>query len=202
MNIENVKIEDIKKNPNNPRYIKDDKYKKLVKSIVEFPEMLQIRPIVVDADNMVLGGNMRLKACQDAGLTEIPILKATELTEEQKKEFIIKDNQSFGDWDMLSLKDWDKEMLLKSGFEDYQMIDIFGINELGNKYTGNIEGSNFNPEAINVDDFIKQNIFFFNELMLEFEDDKIKKAIKNIKDTDQFKEEIKKIILKYGKDSI
>jgi len=202
MNIEIVKIEEIKKNPNNPRYIKDEKYKKLVKSIVDFPEMLKIRPIVVDADNMVLGGNMRLKACQDAGLVEVPILKATELTEEQKKEFIIKDNQSFGDWDMLTLKDWDKEMLLRSGFEDYQMIDIFGINDLNNKYTGNIEGSNFNPEAVNVDDFIKQNIFFFNELMLEFEDDKIKKAIKNIKDTDQFKEEIKKIILKYGKDRI
>jgi len=202
MNIEIVKIEEIKKNPNNPRYIKDEKYKKLVKSIVDFPEMLKIRPIVVDADNMVLGGNMRLKSCQDAGLVEVPILKATELTEEQKKEFIIKDNQSFGDWDMLTLKDWDKEMLLRSGFEDYQMIDIFGINDLNNKYTGNIEGSNFNPEAVNVDDFIKQNIFFFNELMLEFEDDKIKKAIKNIKDTDQFKEEIKKIILKYGKDRI
>ena len=88
MKIEKVKIENVKPNSENPRIIKDDKYKKLVKSIREFPEMLEIRPIVVDNDGVVLGGNMRLKACKEAGLKEVPIIKASELTEEQKKEFI------------------------------------------------------------------------------------------------------------------
>jgi len=85
MKIEKVKIEDIKSNPNNPRVIKDDKYKKLVRSIKEFPEMLEIRPIVVDEDMIVLGGNMRLKACKEAALKEVHIIKASELTENKIK---------------------------------------------------------------------------------------------------------------------
>ena len=93
------KISKIKLNPNNPRLIKDDKYKKLVQSIKDFPEMLEIRPIVVNNDMIVLGGNMRLKACKEAGLKEVPIVRANELTEDQQREFIIKDNGSFGDWD-------------------------------------------------------------------------------------------------------
>lgn len=87
-----VKLSSIKGNPNNPRLIKDDKFQKLVKSIKDFPEMLELRPIVVNDDMVVLGGNMRLKACKEAGLKEIPIMKASDLTEEQQKEFIIKDN--------------------------------------------------------------------------------------------------------------
>ena len=87
-----VKVGEIKPNPNNPRVIKDDKFKKLVKSIQEFPQMLNIRPIVVNDDMIVLGGNMRLKACKEAGIKEIPIIKASELTKEQQREFIIKDN--------------------------------------------------------------------------------------------------------------
>ena len=130
MKIEKIKIEDIKSNPNNPRVIKDDKYKKLVKSIKEFPEMLEIRPIVVDEDGIVLGGNMRLKACKEAGLKEVHIIKASELTEDQKKEFILKDNQSFGEWDTKLLSTWDKDLLLNSGFEQWDMIDIFGTNEM------------------------------------------------------------------------
>ena len=130
MKIEKVKIDDIKSNPNNPRVIKDDKYKKLVKSIKEFPEMLEIRPIVVDEDGIVLGGNMRLKACKEAGLKEVPIIKVNELTEEQKKEFILKDNQSFGEWDTKLLSSWDKDLLLDSGFEKYDLIDIYGTNEM------------------------------------------------------------------------
>jgi ParB-like chromosome segregation protein Spo0J len=82
--IEQVKISKVKNNPNNPRLIKDDKFKKLVNSIKEFPEMLKIRPIVVNEDMIVLGGNMRLKACKEAGLKEVFIIKASELTEEQQ----------------------------------------------------------------------------------------------------------------------
>ena len=99
MKTEKVKISKIKTNPNNPRLIKDDKFKKLVKSIKEFPEMLEIRPIVVDKDNIVLGGNMRLRACQEAGLNEVHILQADQLTEKQQREFIIKDNVGFSDRD-------------------------------------------------------------------------------------------------------
>ena len=94
-----INIQEVKPNENNPRFIKDYKFKKLVKSIKEFPEMLKLRPIVVNSDMVVLGGNMRLKACKEAGLKEVWILKADELTEEQQREFIVKDNVGFGEWD-------------------------------------------------------------------------------------------------------
>jgi len=121
-----VKVGDIKPNPNNPRVIKDDKFKKLVKSIQEFPQMLNIRPIVVNDDMIVLGGNMRLKACKEAGIKEIPIIKASELTEEQQREFIIKDNIGFGewDWDMIA-NEWDAEQLTEWGMD----IPDFKIDE-------------------------------------------------------------------------
>jgi len=112
MNIEKVKLSKVKNNPNNPRLIKDDKFKKLVNSIKEFPEMLKIRPIVVNEEMIVLGGNMRLKACRAAGLKEVFIIKASELTEEQQREFVIKDNSGFGewDWDMIA-NEWDAGQL-------------------------------------------------------------------------------------------
>ena len=111
-------IRTIKSNPENPRVIKDEKFAKLVKSIKEFPQMLEIRPIVVNDEMVVLGGNMRLKACIEAGLTEVPIIKASSLTPEQQKEFIIKDNVGFGewDWDVLA-NDWDAEKLIDWGLE-------------------------------------------------------------------------------------
>ena len=104
-----------KSNPNNPRLIKDHKFKQLVKSIQDFPQMLELRPIVIDENNMVLGGNMRLKACLKAGLTDVPVIHANNLTEAQKKEFIIKDNISFGEhdfdilaneWNIIELDEW------------------------------------------------------------------------------------------------
>jgi site-specific DNA-methyltransferase (adenine-specific) len=105
-------------NTSNPRIIKDDKFKKLVKSIQEFPEMLKLRPIVVDADMVVLGGNMRLKACKAAGLTEVPIVIADQLTPEQQAEFIIKDNVGFGEWDWdLLANEWDEQLLQDWGLE-------------------------------------------------------------------------------------
>lgn len=118
MNIEWVKTTDIHANENNPRILKDDKFKKLVQSIKDFPEMLEIRPIVVNNDMMVLGGNMRLKAIQEIGLKEIPIIKAENLTEEQQREFLIKDNVGFGEWDWDALaNDWDADELKDWGMD-------------------------------------------------------------------------------------
>lgn len=113
-----MRIQDIKPNPNNPRIIKDNKFKQLVKSIQDFPQMLELRPIVIDENNMVLGGNMRLKACIEAGLTDVPVKQANDLTEEQKKEFIIKDNVAFGEhnWDELA-NSWNVDELVEWGLE-------------------------------------------------------------------------------------
>ena len=109
-----ISIAKIKSNKNNPRFINDSKFKRLVKSIKEFPEMLEKRPIIVDENFIVLGGNMRLKACKKAGLKEIWIDQVTDWTEEQKNEFIIKDNSGFGewDWDILLPEDRDWETSL------------------------------------------------------------------------------------------
>jgi hypothetical protein len=113
-----VNIQEIKNNEKNPRIIKDYKFKQLVKSIKEFPEMLKLRPIVVNSEMVVLGGNMRLKACREAGLKEVWILKADELTEEQQREFIVKDNVGFGewDWDVLA-NEWDNQLLADWGID-------------------------------------------------------------------------------------
>lgn len=129
-----VKISEVKLNPNNPRIIKDDKFAKLVKSIQELPEMLEIRPIVVNADMVVLGGNMRLKACKEAGLKEVPIIIADNLTEAQQREFLIKDNVSGGEWDFEMLaNEWDVDLLDDWGVEvpnfDSNINDIKEINE-------------------------------------------------------------------------
>ena len=119
-----VKISTVKGNPSNPRIIKNDKFKKLVTSIKEFPEMLKLRPIVVDEDMIVLGGNMRLKASKDAGLKEVWIEVAEGLTEEQKKEFIVKDNVGFGEWewDMLA-NEWDSVQLTEWGLDVWENLD-------------------------------------------------------------------------------
>jgi len=118
MKAEFISISKVKANPNNPRIIKDDKFAKLVKSIQEFPKMLELRPIVVNDDMIVLGGNMRLKACKEAGLKEIPVIKASELTEEQQREFIIKDNVGFGEWDWNDLaNNWDANELSEWGLD-------------------------------------------------------------------------------------
>jgi ParB-like chromosome segregation protein Spo0J len=130
--ISKVKISEVKANPNNPRTIKDDKFKKLVASIQGFPQMLSLRPIVVNDDMVVLGGNMRLKACKEAGLKEVPIIKASELSEEQQKEFIIKDNVGFGDWDWDTLSnEWDVEQLQDWGLDvpNFDMSELDDLSE-------------------------------------------------------------------------
>lgn len=113
-----MNINQIKPNPNNPRIIKDDKFKKLVQSIKSFPQMLELRPIVIDENNIVLGGNMRLKACIEAGLTDVPVKQAADLTEEQKKEFIVKDNVGYGEWDWSELANtWEIDLLQDWGLD-------------------------------------------------------------------------------------
>ena len=118
MTVKTVPISSIRPNPDNPRIIKDDKFRKLVRSIKDFPEMLRLRPIVVNSEMVVLGGNMRLKACQEAGLTEVPTILASGLTDEQQREFIIKDNVGFGEWDWDALaNEWDTEQLADWGLD-------------------------------------------------------------------------------------
>ena len=118
MKTEFVSIKKVHLSPTNPRVIKDHKFRKLVQSIKEFPQMLEMRPIVVDEEMVVLGGNMRLRACLEAGLMEVPIIRATELTEQQKKEFVIKDNSSFGEWDWdLLANEWDIQDLDQWGLD-------------------------------------------------------------------------------------
>jgi DNA modification methylase len=136
-----VLLADIKQNPNNPRLIKDDKFKKLRKSLQEFPQMMELRPMIVDADGVILGGNMRYQAIKASGRKEIPdswVMRADELTEEQKQEFIIKDNIGFGEWDFellanewgdLPLDDWGLDLPpmpgdgLEAHEDDYEIPD-------------------------------------------------------------------------------
>ena len=122
-----MNIKEIKPNPNNPRIIKDHKFKQLVKSIQDFPQMLELRPIVIDENNMVLGGNMRLKACIEAGMTDVPVIHANNLSEEKKKEFIVKDNVGYGEWDWDDLaNNWDEQELTDWGLD----IPNFDVNNL------------------------------------------------------------------------
>lgn len=136
MQVKKVKISDVKTNPKNPRLIKDDKFKKLVNSIKEFPQMLELRPIVVDENNIVLGGNMRLKACIEVGLKEVFIVQAQHLTEEQKNEFIVKDNVGFGEWD------WD----LLANEWNVEKLDEWGLTM-----------PFYSNDEINLDDFFEEN---------------------------------------------
>ena len=142
-----MKIQDIKPNPNNPRLIKDDKFKKLCQSLKDFPEMLELRPIVVNRDHIILGGNMRYKAAKEIGLKEIPVTIA-DLTPEQEREFLIKDNTSGGEWDWEVLaNEWDSEELESWGLDvpnfeqEYEEIIPSGYEE-NQKWFLNIEFEN------------------------------------------------------------
>jgi len=169
--IQNVPINTVKANPNNPRIIKDDKFAKLVKSINEFPQMLNLRPIVVNDDMVVLGGNMRLKACKEAGLKEIPIIKASELTEQQQKEFIVKDNVGFGEWDWSDLaNNWDSEQLEEWG------LDIPGFSNVDDL------GENFSLPDGDKAPFQQMTFTLADEQAIQ-----IKNAIDDIKGTEEYK---------------
>ena len=136
--MELLKISAVKPNTDNPRVIRDNKFQKLVASIKEFPEMLKLRPIVVNKDMVILGGNMRYKASIEAGLKEVWVLKATDLTKEQENEFIVKDNVGFGewDWDILAniwdtkkLKDWGLDVWQPEEEIDYSVLDEVDLDD-------------------------------------------------------------------------
>ncbi len=167
-----VKLELIKLNPNNPRLIKDDKFKKLVQSIIDFPQMLEIRPIVVNTDMIILGGNMRYKACKEAGIKEIPVIIADNLTEEQQKEFLIKDNTSGGEWDWEVLaNEWDSEQL-----------EAWGLDLVGFDLDSDDLGTDFSlPEG---DKAPFQQMTF---TLADEQAEQIKNAIADIKATEEYK---------------
>jgi DNA modification methylase len=146
-----TKITDIKLNPNNPRLIKDDKFKKLVQSVKDFPEMLNIRPIVVNKDMIILGGNMRFRACKEAGIKEIPVIIA-DLSEEKQREFLIKDNTSGGewDWDMIA-NEWDTEELEAWGLD----LPVFDIKEEASAEEDNYEAPNIIETDIVIGDLFE-----------------------------------------------
>ena len=168
--IKKVKISEVISNPNNPRLIKDDKFKKLVKSIQEFPDMLNVRPIVVNTDMVVLGGNMRLKAIKEAGIKEINI-EIVDWSEDKQKEFIIKDNASFGEWDWSDLaNNWDSEELTDWG------VDIIGFS--------NVEDLGEGFSLPNGDKSPFQQMTF---TLADEQAEQIKNAIEEIKSTEEYK---------------
>ena len=166
-----IKSYKIQGNPNNPRIIKNDKYRKLVQSIKEFPEMLKLRPIVVDENMMILGGNMRWKASRDAGLKEVWIDIAEGLSDEQKDEFIVKDNVNFGEWewDMLA-NEWDSVQLAEWGLDVWQNED-------------DIETS----DEFSLPDGDKSNLEQITYTLSSEQSNIIKEAIQDIKHTEEYK---------------
>ena len=164
-------ITEIKSNPNNPRLIKDNKFKQLVKSIQDFPQMLELRPIVIDENNMVLGGNMRLKACLEAGMTDVPVIHANNLTEEKKREFIIKDNVSFGshDWSELA-NNWDVDLIQEWGLD---IIGFDNVEDLG--------------EGFNLPDGDKSPFQQMTFTLADEQATQLKNAIEEIKRTEEYK---------------
>ena len=171
MIIESVNIGSVKENSDNPRFLRDDKFKKLVQSIKDFPEMLKIRPIVVNNKMVVLGGNMRLKACNEAGLKEVHIIKADNLTVEQQREFIIKDNVGFGEWDWDILgNEWNSVDLENWGLDSWQNMD-------------DIETS----DAFSLPDGDKEPFQQQTYTLADAQAIEIKNAIADIKKTDEYK---------------
>lgn len=175
MKIEKIGIGKIKKNPKNPRLIRDAKFEKLVKSIQDFPQMLDIRPIVVNSEMIILGGNMRFEAAKKAGLKEVPIIIADKLSPEQQAEFIIKDNVGFGDWDWDILKsEWDEELLNDWGLD----LPTYDNNEINQE--------DFSTD-FNLPDGDKAP---FQQMTFTLADEQailIQNAIADIKKTDEYK---------------
>jgi hypothetical protein len=167
-----VKITEIKVNPSNPRIIKDEKFKKLVKSIQDFPEMSEIRPIVVNRDMVILGGNMRFKAMKEAGWKDVPVIVADNLTPEQEREFLIKDNTSGGEWDWeLIAQDWDASQLEEWGM-DLPGFDL-DSDKLGEEFT--------------LPDGDKAPFQQMTFTLADEQAEQIKNAIADIKQTEEYK---------------
>ena len=171
-----MRLSVIKPNPSNPRVIKDDKFKKLVKSINDFPKMLELRPMIVNDDMILLGGNMRLKALQHIGYTEIPdewVRKASDLTEEEQRQFIIKDNVGYGEWD------WD---MLANDFEIEELgewgLDVPNFQGVG---IGDALGEEFSLPDGDKAPFQQMTFTLANE-----QAEQIKNAIAEIKQTEDY----------------
>lgn len=127
-----VAISQLKSNPSNPRLIKDDKFHKLVQSLKDFPEMAKVRPIVVNTEMVILGGNMRYKAMKEAGWKEVPV-EIVDWPEEKQREFIVKDNVGFGEWDWEILaNEWDATDLEKWGLD----VPVFELEPTGDDLIG------------------------------------------------------------------
>ena len=166
-----LKLSKVKPNPDNPRFIRDKQYNKLVNSITKSSWMLFLRPIIVNDDMTVLGGNMRLRACKEAGLKEVPVIQASNLSENQQREFIVKDNVGFGewDWDMLA-NEWDSTDLDNWGLDSWQNMD-------------DIETSNeFSLPSGDKEPFQQMTFTLADE-----QADQIKNAIADVKLTDEYK---------------
>ena len=169
-----MKLKDIKSNPNNPRIIKDERFDKLKKSIKEFPKMMALRPMVINQDNIVLGGNMRLKALKELGYKDLPeewIKRAEDLTDEEARRFIIADNVGFGehDWEMLA-NEWDSVELEDWGLDAWQNID-------------DIETS----DEFSLPDGDKEPFQQMTFTLADEQADQIKNAIADIKLTEEYK---------------
>ena len=170
-NIEKVGIETIFENTTNPRSINKHKFQKLVNSVKDFPEMLSLRPIVVNGDMVILGGNMRYKACKEIGLKEVYIIQAADLTDKQAEEFIIKDNVGFGewDWDVLA-NDWSSKELEDWGVDAWQNMDDIDTSDEFSLPDGDKEP------------FQQQTYTLADEQAMQ-----IKNAIADIKKTEEYK---------------
>lgn len=178
--VEYRNIADIKPNPKNPRVIKDEKYAQLVHSLRNFPDMLEKRPLVcftdIDGKLVVLGGNMRLKAAIEIGLKELPVMLADDWTEEQKAEFIIKDNVSFGEWNRQELHaGWDVQQLAEWGLD----IPDFD-NEIENNYSRKIEAPIYTPISDKIPELsVLYNTEKYKSLILKIEQTDIHISIKD-----------------------
>jgi hypothetical protein len=175
-----IKLSDLKKNPNNPRLIKDDKFQKLVKSIENFPKMMELRPIIVNDQNIVLGGNMRLAALKELGYKEIPnewVKKAKDLTPGQQNEFIVKDNVSFGAWDWDTLaNEWESDDLADWGLDAANWAQNENIND------SEEFGTDFSLPSGDKAPFQQMTFTLADEQAIQ-----IKNAIADIKQTEEYK---------------
>ena len=140
VSVQKLKVTELKSHEENPRIIKDKKYKELRKSIQEFGEMLDIREIVIDENNVVLGGNMRLKVLQELNIAEVSVKKVLGLSEQQKREFVIKDNVNFGEWNWDDLANkWNTVQLNEWGLDLWNPEeDLFKEDEI--KETKDLSG--------------------------------------------------------------
>jgi len=168
-------IKEIKPNPDNPRVIRDKKFEKLKKSIQDFPEMLKLRPIVVDENDVILGGNMRYRALKELGHKYINVIKASELTEAQKREFVIKDNVGFGEWEWdLLANEWDTEELEAWG------LDIPGFDSVDEMDLFDIELPFYQPSKVLPNETELADTFKTEELLKKIEKLKAPDALKEI----------------------